>query len=153
MGFLLLLACSSSSSPLPTSCNQNDRHGTYLVHLETVSGNCGQMADSLVGTQAASGCNVTSETWSIGNCRVDRTLTCNASDGTVTMLTATTRQQTQDGSVIKGEATYSIQRAATSCLGTYNLTYTRIEPVPETRPVPTALRSARLSAFLRRMFG
>jgi hypothetical protein len=125
--FLSLLACSSSSSStLPSSCNQSDRHGTYLAHLETVSGSCGQVPDSLISTAVAPGCMVTAETWSDGNCRVDRTLWCTGADNsTVTTVTATTRQETQDGSVIKGEARFSTSGPAGSCLGTYNLTYTR----------------------------
>jgi hypothetical protein len=125
-GSLLLLACSSSSATaLPTKCNQSDRHGTYLVHLETVSGSCGPVPDSLISTAVAPSCMVTSEMWSDQNCQVDRTLWCARADSTVTTITETTRQQTQDGSVIKGGATFSTSGPSGSCLGTYNLTYTR----------------------------
>jgi hypothetical protein len=123
---LFLLACSSSSqASLPTNCNQSDRHGTYLVHLQTVSGSCGPVPDSLVPTAVAPSCMVTAEMWSNGNCQVDRTLWCARPDSTVTTITETTRQQTQDGSVIKGGATFSTSGPSGSCLGTYNLTYTR----------------------------
>ena len=47
---LTLAACAGSSSsvpPAPTMCSMSDRHGTYLIHTDVVSGNCPAIPDSL----------------------------------------------------------------------------------------------------------
>ena len=122
---LSLVHCSATqnnTTPL-TSCDPTtDRVGTYLVHFDTVSGNCGAIPDELTivaadQSTAASTCTVINSTWSDGNCRNDLQKTCN---GGIT-VTGFTVQQSQDGSLVTGEETLT----QPSCAGTYNVTWTR----------------------------
>lgn len=129
---LSVVACSSSvdSEDAPTTCRRTDRAGTYLQHLERESGNCGVIDDAVVSFStptAGSGaaCTVDAEAWSEGDCKVERTVTCDGPDGTSTFV-AVTRQQTADGSRITGIFTVSVKlRSGTTCRGTYSLTSTR----------------------------
>ncbi len=124
---LTLAACAGSSSsgpPAPTMCSMSDRHGTYLIHTDVVSGNCPPIPDSLtifgVPTQNTT-CTVASIAWSNGDCRNDVAYSC-LSNGIRVFFVGYTVQEAQDGSVIKGELTTSVSGG---CSGTYRITYTR----------------------------
>ena len=106
-----------------TSCDPATQLvGTYLVHFDTVSGNCGPIADSLTiagapgGSVTGMGCHAVSVTWSDGNCRRDVQESC-PGIAVVEFLV----QQTQDGSRFTGEATAT----EATCTGTYSMTWTR----------------------------
>jgi hypothetical protein len=103
------------------------RVGTYLLHYDLESGNCGTVPDSLIllngSTQPpmTQGCTVISSAWSEGNCRLDMQVRCTISGQTATG-TAYSVQETQDGSSLSGELSVSVVGV---CSGTYALTYTR----------------------------
>lgn len=132
-----LLGCSGSSSddsePAPTACKQTDRTGTYLQHLEYQSGSCPKdLDDQIVSFNSPSGsaapgasCTVTSETWSEGDCKLERTVACQNPDSSST-ATVVSRQQTANGSVINGLYSVNVRlKDGSTCMGLYKITATR----------------------------
>ncbi len=138
------MGCSSAADapPAPTQCNKTDRTGTYRATAVEQSGTCGAVDPRLVsfnddGTNGAStGCTLHTDVWSEGDCKNERTFSCeNQVDdstqfggvGTVTSdSVAVSRQQTQNGSLITG--TLSIRVGGTSakaCQSVYSVTYER----------------------------
>jgi hypothetical protein len=125
----LVVACSSSSSPSqPAQCDpMTQRVGTYVLHYDVESGNCGAINDSLIilnGMTAPpmmQGCTFVSSGWSEGNCRYDTQFQCTI-NGQTFMATGYSVQETQDGSLLTGEASVSVPGI---CSGMYRLTYTR----------------------------
>lgn len=121
-----LCACSSSSSGRtpPASCDPAQVAGTYLLHYDAVSGNCGALPDSLIivggAPGTASNCAVASVTRSRGNCRADVSERCPSSAGPL-QITGYVVQESADGSFLDGELTVSL----TACVETYRVSYTR----------------------------
>jgi hypothetical protein len=120
MGGVVTGCSSSPPSSVPTSCDPAaQRVGTYLVHFDTVSGNCGALPDQLViiPSTASSTCTVISATFSDGNCRNDVQEECPSG----IQVIGYTVQQSQDGSRITGEESFT----SATCVGTYAVTWTR----------------------------
>ena len=123
---VLIAACSSTASSAPSQCKRTDRHGNYLTHFTTKSGDCGAVPDTLVSFDApSSNCTVDSQVWSDGDCKLDSTITCTATNGTTTKGTATTTQMNVDGSDIEGIASFQITAPSGICNGTYDVSYKR----------------------------
>jgi hypothetical protein len=128
-----MIGCSGASSgggaitTTLTSCDPSTQWtGTYLVHFDVVSGNCGPIPDELTMVDGAggaatmastNGCQGLDAMASDGNCRVDGQSLCPGGIHVTGYLV----QQTANGSSIIGEETLS----APSCAGTYRVTYTR----------------------------
>lgn len=125
---LAVVGCSSHSDP-PTSCDPNERMGTFLFHYVTVSGNCGSIPDQLVNTTTSStmqtqqGCTVASSVLSDGNCKLSDVVQCppRSSLGNAT-ITEVSSQTDASGNVFSGTASFVV---AAGCAGTYSFTATR----------------------------
>lgn len=127
VAFVAGCAGSAHQEPAPTQCKRSDRHGVYLFEFTTVSGNCGTFPASLVNldTPPASGCVTSGVTWSNGDCKLAGSVKCAAdAKSPASDATIVTTQQTQDGSVLTGIETISLDGSA-SCYGTYNIRATR----------------------------
>ncbi len=121
---LLLAGCSSSAAltaPPPTACHKTDRHGTYMADFTQQSGTCGPLTSVLVSLDAApppAGCTV-AQMWSENDCKVVGVVKCQStSTAPASDLTAVTHQDTQDGSVLSGTQTLTIEGGG-GCVSTY----------------------------------
>jgi hypothetical protein len=131
---MALLACSGMAPP--TSCKASDRTGTYLtVATERPGGSCGAVPDAL-GRLTDSlpdpwdpRCTITSERWSEGDCKLERTIECVfEGDGLRTTGVGVTDQVMQDGSHLEGlmtQTAYDLATGATVCVSSYDIAATR----------------------------
>lgn len=98
--------------------------------METLSGNCGEMADGLVSFDASgsgsSACqNLDAPKWSEGSCKVETHISCDLGDGlTFAEARTITTQEDEDGAVLSGTMTMSVS-GSQSCTGSYRVTFTR----------------------------
>jgi hypothetical protein len=125
---LLLCACSSASgAPAPpTQCQAGNFTGTYFAHYVTRTSGCATIPDgiTLVDPSAmgsAQSCRTLSTVFSDGDCSVEIRYTC-GQNGVYVNITAYLVQETQDGSSLQGELTFTIPNQVTC---TYAVTYTR----------------------------
>ena len=127
---LLAMGCSSADGgeQAPAACQKTDRSGTYRQSFTTQAGDCGDLDDAIVSFDAPAppagggSCTVTSERWSEGDCKLERTMACVTSTGRSTG-TFVSRQQTANGSTITGLGTISIRlNSGSACTGTYAIT-------------------------------
>jgi hypothetical protein len=136
LALLVVTACTSDvdEAPLPTACKRSDRTGTYRETYTAQNGDCGPLDSQLVSYNAPPGqgsasvgnsCTVTSEVWSEGDCKLERTVSCKTPDGFVAGV-GVSRQQTADGSRITGTISIGVRRTdGRTCSGTYSLTSVR----------------------------
>lgn len=133
---LCVAGCTNSvaSTPAPTSCNPDDRVGTYRVTFVTQGGNCGDTDSQLISlnpstpgpTSSTNGCVVNSERFSDGNCKLERDVTCPPTTGSGSTRTVmVTRAQTADASELSGVATITVSTPSFSCSGTYAVDFVR----------------------------
>ncbi len=120
---LLLAGCSSAapSAPTPLVCHRTDRHGTYMADFTQQSGTCGPLTTRLLDLDDApppAGCTV-AQMWSENDCKVVGVVRCSATyNAPASDLTAVTHQDTQDGSVLSGTQTLTIEGGG-GCVSTY----------------------------------
>lgn len=129
---VLLCGCASSaeSAPIPTTCQVTDRSGTYLAHLDKISGTCPVVPDIVVNLSApfdpggTTKCDPPFIQWAEGNCKLDQVFSC--TDGPTRLrFTISTRQQTQNGSALAGTYGVDIEDAVNGCIGSYHIAYSR----------------------------
>jgi hypothetical protein len=120
-------ACASEVNdppPPPATCQISDRLGTYLFTYAEISGDCGTIEPAVVSLNpgpggAGKGCVLNSERITENNCKIERDLSCQTPTGSIRTV-GVTRQQTQDGSVLTGTASFTLT-GRPSCSGTYSL--------------------------------
>ena len=115
-------------------CAKTNWTGSYLVHLDEASGNCGPFPDQVVrvtngSTEPSPGCDRDPDIWSDDECKMEESSTCTdqASNSRVVVVAAT-NQEDADGEKLTGSATFKIYTLDTevlTCLSTYNTTFTR----------------------------
>lgn len=110
-----------------------------MMTLSEQSGTCGSVSPGLVALDpnagVPNGCTLHSETWSEGNCKLERVLTCSGTYSEPTTwggrgaytnkTTAVTRQVTSDGSRLEGVMTMEIDSTSGPCLSTYGMVAVR----------------------------
>jgi hypothetical protein len=130
----LLGACGGADDPI--TCSPSERAGTYLLTYETLSGNCGNLPQTVVRLEGPDqglieGCALdVPDRWSEDGCKVERAFTClepAAGDGATSEFVGVTTQETDDGSRISGTMTARLfaSDGSQTCLGTYRLAYER----------------------------
>lgn len=130
---LLLVACSANANegwgdPAPQElvCNPLNVFGTYLIEFEQTSGNCPQQASGLVrlGESKLYGwarCTENALTrFSKNNCRQDSDLICTDGDAAFELVSVVTIHD-----LAASSASGIVTLTRESCIGTYNITYTR----------------------------
>jgi hypothetical protein len=128
----VLTGCSSPTSSAPTSCDPSEVVGTYLVHWDDLSGNCGPLPDQeliltdISGAMGQAQCTTISSMRSANGCRVDAQLRCPVGSGTLTE-TGYIEETAADGSKLDGMLTYQTQDrfGTVGCVGTYHMSATR----------------------------
>jgi hypothetical protein len=124
------VACGSSDaakSSTDFACQQSDRTGTYLAHYVERSGNCGPLPDTVLRLDEAPmgmGTTICTDTvaprWSDRDCKLERSIHCEGTDGSVVDGTTITTQRDPDGDHITGLFTLTSTTASgATCTSTY----------------------------------
>lgn len=124
---LLSTACSGSDESEP--CDLAHRQGTFVVHYEVESGDCGLLPDevaTITDPHSAGDCDLVSpDTWSSDECTNKRHISCPGSDGsTLEMITELTEHS---GDSYSGTLSTTLRdpKGIPLCSGRYRVTFER----------------------------
>jgi hypothetical protein len=125
---LLAASCGSDpGAPGGVGCNFDTVSGKYLIHRVKTAGTCPEIPDVVATTSVGgiwSGCTVAKDEPSENGCRRDFDVTCTDS-GETDRIVGYTRQRDESADRFDGLHTYYASVPSGSCVGTYDVTYTR----------------------------
>jgi hypothetical protein len=128
LGLVIFLgACSGDDAE---TCSKSHRVGTFVVHYETESGDCGLLPDEVATVTdpdgVAVGCSLVSpDTWSGDECTNKRHARCDGADGSSLELITEVTEQSADSYAGTFSTTLRDAGGIPSCSGRYRVTYER----------------------------
>jgi hypothetical protein len=133
LAFVVVVGCAGSDEDgPPTMCDQVMVSGTYRITYTTVSGNCGDLPETLERVDSpdpdAQCMELAPTIVREGGCALERSFACaESATGRRQDIVQVLRIQRADGSLITGTTSLTVrQNGSVLCIGMYNTRWTRV---------------------------